>query len=141
MRSGSFSPGRRRYLLLPEEKNTNWCVKHKLHITKVMFLCAITHPGFNPAAISWWDGKLGIWPIGDWEPALSVNLRIDLREHWCGRIKQLLKRVTESYLYPSCCWLSWRNDPGQAGFQGKLLYNKTVQRAIFVRMTTSSMMH
>ena len=28
-----------RYLLLPEEKNPKWCVKSKLHITKVMFLC------------------------------------------------------------------------------------------------------
>ena len=34
-----------------------------------MFLCAIVHPRFNPSANSWWDGKLGIWPIGDWEPA------------------------------------------------------------------------
>ena len=57
-----------RYLILPEEKNRNWCVKSKLHITKVMFLCAVAHPHFNPSANSWWDGKLGIWPIGDWEP-------------------------------------------------------------------------
>ena len=34
-----------------------------------MFLCAIVHPRSNPCANSWWDGKLGIWPIGDWEPA------------------------------------------------------------------------
>ena len=34
-----------------------------------MFLCAIACPHFNPCAYSWWDGKLGIWPIGDWEPA------------------------------------------------------------------------
>ena len=34
-----------------------------------MFLCAIVHPRFNPSANSWWDGKLGIWPIGDWELA------------------------------------------------------------------------
>ena len=33
-----------------------------------MFLCAIVHPHFNPSVNSWWDGKLGIWPIGDWEP-------------------------------------------------------------------------
>ena len=59
MRSGSFSPGRRR----------EQCIKSKLHITKVRFLCAIAHPHFNPCANSWWDGKLGIWPIGDWEPA------------------------------------------------------------------------
>ena len=23
---------------------------------------------------------------------------------------------TKSYLYPSCCWLLWRNGPGQTGF-------------------------
>ena len=23
----------------------------------------------TPVSNSWWDGKLGIWPIGDWEPA------------------------------------------------------------------------
>ena len=34
-----------------------------------MFLCAIVHPHFNPCVNLWWDGKLGIWPIGDWEPA------------------------------------------------------------------------
>ena len=33
-----------------------------------MFLCAVARPHFNPSANSWWDGKLGIWPIGDWEP-------------------------------------------------------------------------
>ena len=49
-------------------ENPKWCIKHKLHI-KVMFLCAVACPRFNPSANSWWDGKLGIWPIGDWEPA------------------------------------------------------------------------
>ena len=34
-----------------------------------MFLCAIVHPRFNPSVNSWWDGKLVIWPIGDWELA------------------------------------------------------------------------
>ena len=42
-------------------------VKHKSHITKVMLLCAVARPCFNPCSNSWWDGKLGIWPIGDWE--------------------------------------------------------------------------
>ena len=62
-----------RYLLLPEEKSPKRCVKSKLHITKVMFLCAIARPCFNPSANSWWDGKLGIWPIGDWEPAKRAS--------------------------------------------------------------------
>ena len=34
-----------------------------------MFLCAVARPCFNTSVNSWWDGKLGIWPIGDWEPA------------------------------------------------------------------------
>ena len=62
-----------RYLLLPEEKNPKRCIKSKSHITKVMFLCALAHPRFNPSANSWWDGKLGIWPIGDWEPAKRAS--------------------------------------------------------------------
>ena len=57
------------YLLLLDEKNPKCCAKHKSHITKVMFLCAVARLHFNPSANSWWDGKLGIWLIGDWEPA------------------------------------------------------------------------
>ena len=34
-----------------------------------MFLCTVVRPHFNPSVNSWWDGKLGIWPIADWEPA------------------------------------------------------------------------
>ena len=34
-----------------------------------MFLCAVARPHFNPCSNSWGDGKLGSWPIGDWEPA------------------------------------------------------------------------
>ena len=56
------------YLLHQDEKNPKHCVKHKSHITKVMFLCSVVRPFFNPCSNSWWDGKLGIWPIGDWEP-------------------------------------------------------------------------
>ena len=54
------------YLLLLDKKNPKCCVKHKSHITKV--LCDVVRLRFNPPANSWWDGKLGIWPIGDWEP-------------------------------------------------------------------------
>ena len=56
------------YHLHQDEKNPKHCVKHKSHITRVMFLCAVVRPCFNPCTNSWWDGKLGIWPIGDWEP-------------------------------------------------------------------------
>ena len=68
-----LSRQRERYLLLLEEKNLKRCVKSKSHITKVMFLCAVAHPRFNTSANSWWDGKLGIWPIGGWEPAQRAS--------------------------------------------------------------------
>ena len=57
------------YLLLSDEKNPKHCVKHKSHITKLMFLCTVVRLHFNPSANSWWERKLGIWPIADWEPA------------------------------------------------------------------------
>ena len=38
-----------------------------------MFLSAVARPRFNTSANSWWDGKLGIWPIGGWEPAQRVS--------------------------------------------------------------------
>ena len=68
-----LSRQRERYLLLPEEKNPKRCVKSKSHITKVMFLCAVAHPRVNTSANSWWDGKLGIWLIGGWEPAQRAS--------------------------------------------------------------------
>ena len=68
-----LSRQRERYLLLPEEKNPKRSIKSKSHITKVMFLCAVACPRFNPSANSWWDGKLGIWPIGGWEPAQRAS--------------------------------------------------------------------
>ena len=58
-----------RYLLHQYEKKTKHCFKQKSHITKVRFLCAVARSRLNPCSKSWWDGKLGIWPIGDWEPA------------------------------------------------------------------------
>ena len=64
-----LSRQKERYLLQPEEKNPKQCMKSRSHITKVMLLCAIVHPCFNRSANSWWDRKLRIWPIGDWEPA------------------------------------------------------------------------
>ena len=66
MRNGSSLPKRRSTTSF---KNPKRCIKHKSHITKVMFLCTVARLHFNPSANSWWDGKLGIWPIGDWEPA------------------------------------------------------------------------
>ena len=34
-----------------------------------MFLCAVVRLQFNTSLNAWWDGKVGIWHVGDWEPA------------------------------------------------------------------------
>ena len=38
-------------------------MRHKNHITKVMFLAAVARPRFDPHPQVWFDGKIGIWPI------------------------------------------------------------------------------
>ena len=64
-----------RFLLTDDEPKPYRSCKHKSHITKVMFLCAVARPRFVPSMNAWWDGKLGIWPVGKWVPAQrsSVN--------------------------------------------------------------------
>ena len=52
-----------------EEKNPKNCIKHKSHIRKVMFLCAVVMPHYTPCSKTWWHDKLGIWPIGGWKLA------------------------------------------------------------------------
>ena len=59
----------KRFVLADDEENPHRTVKHKSHITKVMFLCAVARPRFIPHLNKWWDGKIGIWPIGEWVPA------------------------------------------------------------------------
>jgi len=57
------------YLLAEGEELPHCTCKHKSHITKVMFLCAQARPRWDHHTNSMWDGKIGIWPVGRWEPA------------------------------------------------------------------------
>ena len=41
-----------RYLLVLEEQNPKQCIKHKLHITKVMFFCAVVRHSINKLTFS-----------------------------------------------------------------------------------------
>ena len=43
-------------------------VQHKSFLTKIMFLCAVARPRYNMNKNTWFDGKIGIWPIRKWEP-------------------------------------------------------------------------
>jgi len=62
------------YIIIYGEEPPKRYVSHKSHITKVMFLCAQARPRMLPNR-QWWDGKIGIWPIGEYTVAqrTSVN--------------------------------------------------------------------
>ena len=105
-------------------ENPKHCVKHKLHITKVMFLCPVARPQYYPCVKSWWDGKLGIWPIGDWEPAKQKSKnRPKGTLVWKNKMvtKEVYQDLLISKLLPAIMG-------GGTGFQGKYLYNKTEQK-------------
>ena len=65
----------KRVFLADDEQEPYRTTKHKSHIDKVMFLCAVARPRFDHAANRMWDGKIGIWPFARLSPALrsSVN--------------------------------------------------------------------
>ena len=72
-----------------------------------MFLCAVARPRFNPCSNSWWDGKLGIWSIGDWEPAKQKSKnRPKGTLVWKKRL--LLRKYIGIYLFPNSFHPSWR---------------------------------
>jgi len=61
------------YILMgDEEEPPERYVKHKSHITKVMFLCTMARLRHMPNG-TWWDGKLGIWPIGNCTEAIQSS--------------------------------------------------------------------
>jgi hypothetical protein len=58
-----------RFLLSEDEPAPYRTVAHKSHIKKVMFLCAVARPRWDPVRNGWFDGKLGMWPVGSVEAA------------------------------------------------------------------------
>ena len=54
---------RQQFMLVDEELPPHSCECHKGHSTKVMCLCAVMHTWYNNVMNSWWERKLGIWPI------------------------------------------------------------------------------
>ena len=75
-----------------------------------MFLCTVARPQFNLSANSWWDGKLGIWLIGDWEPAkcklknrpkgtlVWKNKMVTKEVYWDLLISKLKPTILEKWL-------------------------------------------
>ena len=50
-------------------------VRHKSYIGKVQFLCAQARPRWDLHRNAYWDGKIGIWPIGDYKAAERTSTR------------------------------------------------------------------
>ena len=58
-----------RFIIAADEEEPYRHVQHKSFLTKIMFLCAVVRPRYDTIKNAWFDGKIGIWPIGKWEPA------------------------------------------------------------------------
>ena len=61
------------YILVDGERPPHRTCKHKSHITKVMFLCAMARPRWDNTTNTYWDGKIGIWPVGEFVPAQRAS--------------------------------------------------------------------
>ena len=129
-----------RYLLLLDKKNPMHCIRHKSHITKVMFLCAAAKPHFNPSANSWWDEKLGIWPIGDWEPAKQGSKNRP-KGMLVWKNKTVTKDVYRELLINQLILAILEKWPRRDRTSRLFTYSKTVRKTIFMRMTRNSTTH
>ena len=66
-------------------------------------------PCLNAYSNSWWDGKLGIWPIGDWEPVkwklknrpkgtlVRKNKIVTKEVYWDLLISKLIPSILEKW--------------------------------------------
>ena len=57
-----------RFIIVADKAEPYRHVQHKSFLMKVMFLCAVARPRYDTNKNAWFDGKIGIWPIGKWEP-------------------------------------------------------------------------
>jgi hypothetical protein len=57
-----------------DEATPHRTIRHKSHIPKAMFLCAQAQPRWDPHRNAIWDGKIGLWPIGNWAPAQRTSI-------------------------------------------------------------------
>ena len=58
-----------RFIIAADEEEPYRHVQHKSFLTKIMFLCAVARPRYDTRKNAWFDGKIGIWPIGKWDLA------------------------------------------------------------------------
>jgi hypothetical protein len=56
------------------ESHVYRAVKNTKHLKMVMFLCAQARPRWDHNANQMWDGKIGMWPIGQFQPAARASV-------------------------------------------------------------------
>ena len=56
------------FIIVVDEEEPYRHVQHKLFLMKIMFLCEVARPRYDTNKNTWFDGKIGIWPIRKWEP-------------------------------------------------------------------------
>ena len=59
-----------RFIIAADEDEPYRHVQRKSLLTKIMFLCAVARPRYDTNKNTWFDRKIGIWPIRKWEPAM-----------------------------------------------------------------------
>jgi len=94
-------------LVSDEEEPPKRHVKHKSHIAKVMFICALARP--RRIGNVWWDGKIGMWPIGKEKLAQrgSVNRpagtveweaeNVDQAKHKCLLLNDVIPAIIDKW--------------------------------------------
>ena len=87
-----------------EEAEPTRRTRHKSHIEKILFLCAQAKPHYDPNRKCEWDGKIGIWPIGDFVPAKQTT-----KKRKVGTLVWRNKNVTKDvYRRISMIWSSFK---------------------------------
>ena len=101
-----------RFIIVADEEEPYRHGQHKSFLTKIMFLCAVVRPRYDTRRNAWFDRKIGIWPIGKWEPAKqSLKKRTKGTPVWKNQcitwdvyreylIKKFLPAVKEKW--PTC---------------------------------------
>jgi transposase-like protein len=102
-----------KFYLAAGEKKPYRCVRHKSHIDKVMFLAAVAQPRhyYEGGERRYFDGKIGIWPIGAFVPAVRGsrnrpqgtiiwhNHKVDRNKYREMIINNVLPAVKEKFPY------------------------------------------
>ena len=111
-----------RFIIAVDEEEPYRHVRHKSFLMKIMFLCAVARPRYDTRKNAWFDGKIGIWPIGKWEPAKwSLKKRVKGTPVWKNQcitrdvyreylIQKFLPAVKEKW--PMCNRRIWLQQDG-----------------------------